>query len=108
MNLKNENGILIPEIKDGNDLGNSVDGVYVKFNTVNHLVEKNKLNKIDFLSIDVEGAEIMVLEGIDFNKYNPFIICIEYNQQIMRERIINYLKTIIMFYLSIINKIFFL
>ena len=42
---------------------------------LNRSVFKNK--KIDFLNIDVEGAEIEVLNGIDFKMYKPRIICIE-------------------------------
>ena len=34
--------------------------------------------KIDFMSIDVEGFEIPVLESNDWNKYRPSIILIEY------------------------------
>jgi FkbM family methyltransferase len=33
--------------------------------------------EMDFLSLDVEGAEISVLLGLDFNKYKFELICIE-------------------------------
>ena len=33
--------------------------------------------KIDFLDIDVEGADLEVLKSLDFNKYSPELICIE-------------------------------
>jgi len=42
---------------------------------INNSIFKNK--KIDFLNIDVEGAEMKILNGIDFFKYNPGLICIE-------------------------------
>ena len=41
----------------------------------------NSLNlpnfKIDLLTIDVEGIDIKVLKGLDFNIYKPKVICIE-------------------------------
>lgn len=36
---------------------------------------------IDYLSIDVEGAELDVLVGMDFARYRPRIITIEHNHQ---------------------------
>ena len=38
---------------------------------------KYKDQKIDFLNIDVEGADFEVLQSLNFNKYSPEIICIE-------------------------------
>jgi|TARA_B110000902_G_scaffold62990_1_gene74628 hypothetical protein len=38
-------------------------------------IYKNK--KINFLNIDVEGAEMKILNCIDFAKYDPDLICIE-------------------------------
>ena len=41
------------------------------------LDESNATTTIDFLSLDVEGAEIEVLKGIDHSKYKFKYICIE-------------------------------
>ena len=51
----------------------------IKCKAFNTLISETKYkNKtIDFLNIDVEGAEIKVLSGLNFNIYNPKIICIE-------------------------------
>ena len=38
---------------------------------------KFKNKKIDFLNIDVEGADFKVLQGLSFKKYQPKLICIE-------------------------------
>ena len=38
---------------------------------------KYKNSKIDFLDIDVEGADLKVLEGLSFDKFKPELICIE-------------------------------
>ena len=38
---------------------------------------KFKNNKIDFLDIDVEGADLKVLEGLSFDVYKPELVCVE-------------------------------
>ena len=45
----------------------------IKTNTLNNIIKSSKYSnkKIDLLSIDVEGHELPVLEGLDFNKYRP-------------------------------------
>ena len=45
--------------------------------TLNKVLESNNVNKIDFVSIDVEGAEDKILSGFDIEKYSPKIIIIE-------------------------------
>jgi hypothetical protein len=46
--------------------------------TLNELLQKAKApNKIDLLSLDVEGAEIEVLKGIDHKAYRFTYLCIE-------------------------------
>ena len=51
----------------------------VKSLTFNKLLSNSiyKNKKINFLNIDVEGAEMKILNSIDFDKYNPGLICIE-------------------------------
>lgn len=36
---------------------------------------------IDFLSIDVEGLDLQILEAIDFSSYRPSLICVEFNTE---------------------------
>ena len=53
--------------------------------------------KIDFLSIDVEGWDLKVLESNDWEKYRPKLICIESNDtdsQTSRQNISSYLNLI--------------
>ena len=47
--------------------------------TLNTLLENSvyKNKNIDFLNIDVEGAELKALSGLDFNIYKPKVLCIE-------------------------------
>lgn len=41
------------------------------------LIDKHNINKIDFLSLDVEGYEAQVLKGIDFHRTRPRFILVE-------------------------------
>tara|TARA_B110000438_G_C15717717_1_gene608289 strand:- start:60 stop:788 length:729 start_codon:yes stop_codon:yes gene_type:complete len=45
-------------------------------NIINNSPHNNKV--IDFLSIDVEGHELEVLKGLNFKKYKPKVIVVEY------------------------------
>jgi len=47
--------------------------------TLAELFTKNKVNKISFMKIDVEGYEYEVLEANDWSLYRPEVICIEAN-----------------------------
>ena len=48
--------------------------------TLNDIIENShfKNKEIDFLSIDVEGTEIDVLQGLDFKKYKPKLVVLEF------------------------------
>jgi len=46
--------------------------------TLDLILEKNNVQKINYLSIDVEGHEFEVLSGFSIRKYNPDIVSIEY------------------------------
>lgn len=45
--------------------------------TLDSILDKENPKSIDFLSLDVEGYELNVLLGIDFNKYKPKVILVE-------------------------------
>ena len=52
----------------------------IKSKTLNELLDISKFKniKIDFLSIDIEGSELLVLKNFDFKKYSPKVIVVEY------------------------------
>ena len=52
--------------------------------TLEYIVDKYKLGKIDYLSIDTEGGEFEILESIDFDNTEISVISVENNQQGMR------------------------
>ena len=51
----------------------------VKCQTIQNILENSKYKnkKIDFLNIDIEGAEMKVLNTLNFEIYDPSLICIE-------------------------------
>ena len=51
---------------------------------------KNK--KIDFLNIDIEGADFEALLSLDFEKYRPRIICVEITKNLNESKIYTFLK----------------
>ena len=68
----------------------------VQVNTLNFFISKyfKKLEKIDFLNIDVEGSELNVLKSLNFKRYKPQLICIEiHNAKKMYDTNYRYLKS---------------
>lgn len=45
--------------------------------TLNTLLEQRGIEKVDFVSIDIEGAEMGALRGFDIQKYRPDLLCVE-------------------------------
>ena len=53
---------------------------------------KYKNSKIDFLDIDVEGADLKVLRGLSFDKFKPELVCVEIHaKEIEKSDIYNFL-----------------
>ena len=66
----------------------------IKAFTLDEILERGKYknSKIDFLDIDVEGADLKVLEGLSFDKFKPELICIEiHSKEIKKSDIYNFL-----------------
>lgn len=51
--------------------------VDVKADTLSNILNETGISALDFLSIDVEGAELDVLLGFDFQRYRPRLILLE-------------------------------
>ena len=54
-----------------------VDSVEVPTITLNDLLERENVEKVDFVNLDIEGFEIQALQGFDLSKYQPKLLCIE-------------------------------
>ena len=59
--------------------------IKIKCQTLNSILEKNILQKFDYLNIDVEGSELEVIEGIDLMKCHPSLITIENNNLLLED-----------------------
>ncbi len=53
---------------------NEVD---VPAKTLTEVFDSNAVEKIDFMSLDVEGYETQVLQGLDLNRYKPLFLLVE-------------------------------
>ncbi len=51
--------------------------IRVRADTLTHLLEEHGIERIDLLSLDVEGAELEVLQGLDFERWRPELILME-------------------------------
>ncbi len=68
---------IIREKKHPNHKGSRL--IQVDAVTLQSLLDKYGLSTIDFLSLDVEGGEMAVLNSIDWSKTSISVICIENN-----------------------------
>ena len=52
----------------------------IKTQSINKILENSpyKDQKIDFLSVDVEGSELDIFKNFDFNRYSPKVIVVEF------------------------------
>lgn len=53
--------------------------------TLNDLLRRTGVEKIDCLSMDIELAEPPALEGFDIEKYRPRLVCIEAHEEVRRQ-----------------------
>ncbi len=68
------------------------DKIKVSATTLSSLFGKLKVNAIDILSIDVEGFELEVLKGLDFNFFNVKLFIIEANDKEYKNQILKFFK----------------
>jgi FkbM family methyltransferase len=68
------------------------DPIEVPTITINDLLAQNRIEHVDFVSMDIEGAEPRALAGFDINKYKPRLVLIESSPEI-REAILQYFTT---------------
>lgn len=67
--------------------------IQVKTRTLDDILLESELETtIDFISIDVEGHELQVLEGFSIDKWKPLIIIVEDNENYKDNRVRSYLK----------------
>jgi FkbM family methyltransferase len=53
--------------------------ITIEVKTLKEVFSEHKVKQIHFMKVDVEGLEYEVLEGNDWSKYRPEVVCIESN-----------------------------
>ncbi len=54
-----------------------IKSVSVRIRPLDDMLEEASVDSIEFISIDVEGHEMAVLEGLDLNRWKPRVVLIE-------------------------------
>lgn len=73
--LLSQRGLSTLHFKPGRNMNGSV--IQVPTATLNDVLAKAGIDHVDFLSIDVEGAEPDVLRGLDFARYQPKLVLMD-------------------------------
>ncbi len=78
-------------VREGSKIQKGVIPYQIKVpaRTLTSILDECEVNEIDFFSLDVEGYELNVLKGLDFNKYRPKYMLIEAR---FKEEIDNYIS----------------
>ena len=71
--------------------GRKTEEVTVPTITLNDLLAKHDVRKVDFLSIDIELWEPRALAGFDIEKYRPELVCVEAHRQV-RDQLLAYFR----------------
>lgn len=72
------------------NMGCVAKAMKVPARTLDSMLEEVGAPRIDFASIDVEGAEMSVLEGFDIQRWRPAIVVIESNSKVRSAEIRDY------------------
>lgn len=51
--------------------------IKVRLETINDILENYFFQPPDFISLDVEGLDLDILQSLDFNIYRPLVFCVE-------------------------------
>lgn len=71
--------------------GNITSILNVKTNSLENIFEKYNITKINYISIDVEGAEFSIIKSINFEKVYIDVIDFENNYEDKSKEIVDYL-----------------
>ena len=79
----------------GNTKARNANGHTLKVPTISlNDVFKNHLDdqRIDYMSVDTEGSEFLILENFNFKKYAPKVVTVEHNFTNNNEKLNNLFK----------------
>ena len=65
----------------------SINEKEIKAFTLDEILSRDKYKnyKIDLLDIDVEGADLKVIKGLSFDKFQPELVCIEIHEKEVKQ-----------------------
>ena len=63
----------------------------VQVKTLTEILSENNVREIGLLSVDAEGHDLEVLQGLDFSKYKPEMVVVEYGDK--KKEILGYLSS---------------
>jgi hypothetical protein len=66
-----------------------VDVRSVRTITLNDLLAREGIDRLDFVSMDIELSEPRALAGFDIERYRPTLVCIEAHPEV-RQQLIDY------------------
>ena len=69
--------------------GADVEPMKVNTTTLDDILERSDITRIDFLSLDVELHEPMVLKGFSIDRFQPRLACVESHLEV-RQQILDY------------------
>lgn len=61
--------------------------------TINSLLEENNVEKVDYITIDIEGTELDAMRGFDLSKYDPELLIIEACTPKRKDALIAYMQS---------------
>jgi FkbM family methyltransferase len=71
--------------------GAQVSDVAVRTRRLDDMLEKCRVERLDFVSIDVEGHELDVLEGFDLNRWAPQFVILEDNSNLQESSVAEFM-----------------
>ena len=77
--LPSVSSALKPRVAGRRDQGQEVpfQEIRVPTITLTRLLEQENVSRVDFLSLDIEGAELAALAGFDIARFRPELVCVE-------------------------------
>jgi len=71
--------------------GAQVSDVPVRTRRLDDMLEECRVEHLDFVSIDVEGHELDVLEGFDLNRWKPQLVILEDNSNLRDSSVVGFM-----------------
>ena len=72
-----------------NEAGEAGNARQVPTGTLNGILDRSGVSKVDFMSMDIELSEPKALAGFDIERFLPALVCIEAHQEV-RQQILDY------------------